>query len=280
MRRISCVLILIFGNAMAMQPPPPAFPAQQRPRGDAALVARGSSIYAIQCRSCHGQDLRGGDLGGPNLLRSQLVLKDQAGEAIIPVVQNGRSTPGAAPMPALSLIVDDIRAVAEYIHSVLATAQPQGAPPVSAAAALNLLVGDAKSGRRYFDIHCVACHSTTGDLAGIGTELPSTEQLQNSWVSGNRAGMRINAATQVKRPRVTVSLDNGEQASGTLQKLDDFIVSLITDSGQYRSFTRHSAAARVMDVVVDDPLLQHRRLWSQLTDRSVHDVTAYLASLK
>jgi len=40
------------------------------------VIARGRSVYGISCCACHGQDLRGGDLGGPNLLRSQLVLKD------------------------------------------------------------------------------------------------------------------------------------------------------------------------------------------------------------
>src|SRR5262245_38822856 len=50
------------------------FPAQQRPAGDPAAIARGKSLYEINCRACHGSDLRGGDMGGPNLLRSQLVL--------------------------------------------------------------------------------------------------------------------------------------------------------------------------------------------------------------
>src|SRR5258708_5255388 len=63
------------------------FPAQQRPPGDPALVARGKTLYAINCQGCHGADLRGGDLGGPNLLRSQVVLSDQIGELILPIVQ-------------------------------------------------------------------------------------------------------------------------------------------------------------------------------------------------
>ena len=147
--------------------PPATFPAQQRPPGDPAVVARGASLYAIQCRSCHGVDLRGGDLGGPNLLRSQLVLDDQAGETIAPVVMNGRNPPGGKPMPALPLPRADIDAIAEYIHSVAATAQPQGAPPPGTQVELKLLVGNARSGERYFAAQCAGCHSVTGDLAGI-----------------------------------------------------------------------------------------------------------------
>ena len=79
------------------------FPAQQRSLADEATVARGKTLYEINCRACHGGDLRGGDIGGPNLLRSQLVLNDQNGELILPVVQNGRQNPGMPVMPPMPL---------------------------------------------------------------------------------------------------------------------------------------------------------------------------------
>ena len=82
---------------------PATFPAQQRAPGDPAMIARGQQIYASTCRACHGPDLRGGDMGGPNLLRSQLVLNDQDGELIGPVVQNGRMNPGMPVMPPMNL---------------------------------------------------------------------------------------------------------------------------------------------------------------------------------
>ena len=74
----------------------PTFPAQQRPPGDPEVIKRGNGLYGVYCRACHGTDLRGGDQGGPNLLRSQLVLNDQDGELILPVVQQGRPKPGDA----------------------------------------------------------------------------------------------------------------------------------------------------------------------------------------
>jgi cytochrome c oxidase cbb3-type subunit 3 len=162
-------LALAAGSAFAGQAPA-TFPAQQRPPGDPVVIERGGSIYGVYCRSCHGPDLRGGDLGGPNLLRSQLVLNDQAGEVIGPVIRDGRVPPaGGTPMPPMPMADGDVRAVAAYLHSVLRSAQPQGAPPRGQQVELNLLVGNAAAGERYFASQCAGCHSTSGDLAGIGT---------------------------------------------------------------------------------------------------------------
>jgi len=100
---------------------PATFPAQQRPPGDPVLIERGHGLYDINCRLCHGADLRGGDMGGPNLLRSQLVLNDQLGELIGPIVLGGSETAGMGTMPPIPLPDDDVRALAEYLHSVQAT---------------------------------------------------------------------------------------------------------------------------------------------------------------
>src|SRR5437773_8745055 len=100
--------------------PTASFPAQQRPPGDAAMIARGKTLYEIHCRLCHGADLRGGEQGGSNLLRSGVALNDQSGELFQPVIREGRKNPGLPSMPTNDLSTDDIRAIAEYIHSVLA----------------------------------------------------------------------------------------------------------------------------------------------------------------
>src|SRR6185436_21126345 len=111
---------------------PPRFPAHQRPLPSAEVLERGKAQYAGVCSACHGADARGGQLGGPNLLRSQLVLDDKDGELIIPVVQNGR--PGPPPMPPLPVAVGDIKAIAAYIHSLQAQGSNQGGPPPGAEA--------------------------------------------------------------------------------------------------------------------------------------------------
>ena len=116
-------------------------------------------------------------------------------------------------------------------------------------------------------------------MAGIGTRMGDIEQLQNSWVAGRRlGGPPADAARRVVR--VTVQLGGGERVSGKLVRLDDFVVSLTTDAGEYRSFTRRGSSPRVESVEVQDPLAQHRVLWTKLTNKDMHDVTAYLASLK
>src|SRR5436190_22393655 len=141
-----------------------SFPAQQRKLADPAMIERGNTIYGINCRLCHGPDLRGGDMGGVNLLRSPIVLGDQEGELILPVVKNGRSAEGRPPMPPLPLSEDDVKAVSAYIHSVAARMAGQGGPPPGEAKELNILVGNAAAGEKYFAANCASCHSATGDM--------------------------------------------------------------------------------------------------------------------
>lgn len=97
------------------------FPAQQRPPADPALVERGKAVFAVTCSACHGADARGGQLGGPNLLRSQVVLTDQNGELILPIVHGSRASKG---MPALPVPDEDVRAIAAYLHSLQASRTP------------------------------------------------------------------------------------------------------------------------------------------------------------
>lgn len=280
MRFVPAALLAVLSLPLSAAQAPQSFPAQQRGPGDPALVARGLTLYTSFCRACHGPDLRGGDMGGPNLLRSQLVLSDQSGETIGPVVRAGRvPAAGGTAMPAMPLPDEDLKALAEYIHSVTFTARPQGAPPPGAPVTLNLLVGNPRAGEKYFKAQCAGCHSVTGDLAGIGARVAGAEALQNSWVSGRRADAANAPPSPRSIVRASVALAGGERVSGRLVRLDDFIVSLVTDAGEYRSFTRRGQP-HIESLQVDDPLAEHRRLWTVLTNRDMHDVTAYLAGLK
>jgi cytochrome c oxidase cbb3-type subunit 3 len=275
--------------AAGAQEPPPAgrqggnptatFPAQQRPPGDPALVERGSGLYGVHCQACHGADLRGGEIGGPNLLRSQLALNDQDGELIGPVITEGRQMPGMPGMPPLALPPEDIRAIAAYIHSVHATMRGQGSPPAGPPVDLNVLVGDAVAGETYFKANCATCHSPSGDLQGIGRRVADPTQLQNLWVSGGRGrGGRAGGAA-AGRPQVTVAvtLPDGQKVQGRLDRIDDFMVVLTTAEGVQRSFSRRG---NVPAVQVNDPLEPHRRLLAVYTDTDIHNVTAYLVTLQ
>jgi len=253
------------------------FPAQQRALADPAVIERGKSIYGINCTSCHGADLRGGDMGGPNLLRSQLVLNDQDGELVAPIIKGSRQAQGMDP---IALSDADIKAVAAYLHAIQATMRGQGNPPAGPTATLNVLVGDATAGQAYFQQKCSSCHSATGDLQGIGSRISDPMQLQNYWVAGGGRGGRGGGAPGAPNPRevtVTVVLPNGEKVTGRRVRLDDFIVILAQADGTQRSFTR---TGDVPKVTINDPLEPHNKLLTEYTDRDIHNVTAYLVTLK
>lgn len=255
------------------------FPAQQRPPGDPAAIAKGKQLFTANCVSCHGADLRGGVTGGPNLLRSGTVLMDQHGELILPIVRGARAERG---MPPLPIPDDDVFAIAEYIHSVVATARGQGAPPESENPPPNALVGDAKAGEVYFKANCSSCHSPSGDLAGIGTRLDEAKALQNYWVIGGGGGGRggrggPSAPSERRQVTATVTLPNGEKVEGQVVRLDNFFVTLLLDDGRQRTIRREGDLPKV---AVKDPLEYHKKLPAILTDKDMHDVTAYLATLK
>jgi cytochrome c oxidase cbb3-type subunit 3 len=253
---------------------PATFPAQQRPPGDPEVIKRGAGLYGVYCRACHGTDLRGGDQGGPNLLRSQLVLNDQDGELILPVVQNGRQNPGMPVMPPLGIPAEDVKAIATYIHSVTASARGQGAPPEGAPIELNIVVGDAKAGQEYFAKTCASCHSAA-DMQGIATRVGDPMSLQNYGVGGGGGRGRGGAPPTPVTAIVTDA--SGQKIEGRLIRLDDFGVVVGLEDGTSRSFRRDGDMPKVE---VRDPREAHRKLLPTYADKDIHNVTAYLVTLK
>ena len=258
----------------------PNFPQQQRPLADAAVLARGKGLYETNCAACHGIDLRGGQQGGPNLLRSQLVLSDKAGELIVPVLQSGRPTPaaGAPPMPPFALPADDLKAIAAYLHSVLARAGAQGRPPEGAVVTPDkILVGDSSAGQAYFTAKCSSCHSVTGDLNGLAARAADPRELQNLWVSGGGGGRGGRGGGSQRPIAVAVTPAGGARVEGRLVRIDDFTVVLTEVDGTRRTFVRKGDEPKVE---IQDPADAHRQLVPVLADKDMHNVTAYLWSLR
>jgi cytochrome c oxidase cbb3-type subunit 3 len=272
--RVPLVLYLIPLCLTAQRGPGGFIPGQQRPSGDSAAIERGKTLYGIQCTGCHGADLRGGDMGGPNLLRSQALLGDVDGEKVIPILQGSRQDAG---MPAFKFSPEDMKAVAAYLRSVALTIGRQGMPPTAVAPA-SILVGDAKAGQQYFDTKCAACHSASGDLKGLAARFPDARALQNTWVSGGGGGRRRGPAAESNTPPVTatVSLPSGA-ITGRLLRIDDFGVSIALEDGTVRSVRRTGAVPKIE---VHDPIQRHRDLLAVYTDQDIHNITAYLATLK
>jgi cytochrome c oxidase cbb3-type subunit 3 len=224
--------------------------------------------------------MRGGDIGGPNLLRSQVALSDRNGESIIPIIQGSRKDSG---MPAIDMSPADAAAVATYVRSVMETIGRQGMPPSVGQAAPSILVGNAGEGQAYFKAKCAGCHSPTGDLQGIATRIADPKMLQNTWVAGGGGrggrGGRGGAAGESSARTVTVAVTtaSGERTEGRLIRIDDFLVTVALADGTLRSFRRDGDVPKVE---VHDPMQAHRDLLAVYTDKDMHDVTAYLVTLK
>jgi cytochrome c oxidase cbb3-type subunit III len=245
---------------------PEAYP--QREPDDPAVVARGKTLYGINCQFCHGADARGGD-AGPSLLRSQLVLNDQRGELIAPVVQNGRPDRG---MPKIDLTADQIRDIAAFIHSFKVAGYDE-----SRMAPTSILVGNAAAGQRYFAKTCAPCHSISGDLAGIGTRFPDAKVLQQTWLIPGSSREAPLSTLKVPPITATVTLASGERVEGRLRRIDDFTVTVIDADGAPRTFRR---AGDTPKIDIKDPLKPHRDLLRTYSDADIHDVTAYLVTVK
>jgi hypothetical protein len=76
--------------------------------------------------------------------------------------------------------------------------------------------------------------------------------------------------------RVAVSAASGGSETGELIQMDDFYVTLRNEAGTLRVIRRTPD----MKVVKTDPLQAHHDLLRRLTDANMHDLVAYLVTLK
>jgi cytochrome c oxidase cbb3-type subunit 3 len=228
---------------------------------DAKMAAEGAKLFGATCAFCHGENARGAT--GPDLLRSPVVLDDNQGELIGQTVHEGRPAKGMPAFP--SLTGEQVRDLAEYLHLQVELAANRGTYK-----ALNVVTGNAKAGEAYFNGEgkCNTCHSATGDLAHIGSKMAPSD-LQERFLYPR-------PSQQPSDTKVTVALKDGTQISGTLKHLDDFYVSLDDAAGNYHSV----ALEKGVTVKVEDKLLFHRQMLDKYTNQQMHDLTAYLVTLK
>ncbi len=235
---------------------------------DPAAVERGQKVFVASCGFCHGSNANGGE-SGPDLIRSVLALNDERGEKIGPVILKGRPDHG---MPAFAMTDAQIKDIAAFLRG-----RQQAAINRSAYTILNVVTGDAKKGEAYFNGAggCNGCHSPTGNLAGAGKKYDPVA-LQARLLFPQGRGRRGGAPqNQIKIP-VTVTLPSGQTISGTLDYLDDFDVALRDSAGEYRSFPRQPG----LKVDARDPLAAHEQLLKKYTDDDMHNLLAYLVTLK
>lgn len=234
-------------------------PAYTKRATDPAAVERGRSLFVANgCSFCHGVEARGGN-GGPNLLRTQTVLRDNKGELIKTPIQKGVANTA---MVAFALSDTQIADVAEFLHSFDAF----GSDRVRLKPAV-FTMGNPRSGQKYFAAHCASCHAVTGDLKGIAARFAEPRDLQQHWLM-----------PRTKTPtRARVTQADGTVISGNLVRMDEFVVTLTQADGRERSLERNGDVPRVE---LDSPLAAHKSLLPVYRDDDIHDVTAYLETLK
>jgi cytochrome c oxidase cbb3-type subunit 3 len=239
---------------------------------DAATLDRGKKTFSAYCAFCHGGNAKGGETG-PDLLRSLTVLHDENGELIGQVVLNGRQDKG---MPKFPLSPEQIADITAFLHDGVRAAAQRGTYKI-----LNILVGDAQAGQAYFNGAgtCTRCHSVSGDLAHVGSKY-DTVDLQQRIVMPRQGRFGRAAAGPVDKGTAitaTVTLPSGEVVNGTLDHIDDFAISLTDHDGKRRSYPREDDAPKIE---LHDPMKGHTELLKQYTDADIHNLTAYLVTLK
>src|SRR5215813_6971228 len=247
-------------------------------RFDQSAVERGQKMFVAQCGFCHGSKATGGQ-SGPDLIRSVLVMDDEDGKQLGEFLKVGRPDKG---MPKFDLSQEQTRNIAAFLHQRIAVAVDRDRYKI-----LNILVGDAKAGESFFNGagKCNTCHSPTGDLQGIGARYDPVTLQGRILMPRGRGGFgrgrgRGAGEGQAFRsfPTVTVTLPSGQSFTGLLLRVTDFDVVLRDDSGALRSFTRDDEDKPKVEV--KDPLQAHVDLLAKWKDSDLHNMTAYLVTLK
>jgi mono/diheme cytochrome c family protein len=248
--------------------------AQQQaltPPTDTAAVERGRQLMTQECGFCHGANARGGS-GGPDITRSTIVLEDENGKQLGEFLRVGRPDRG---MPAFDLGAAPVSDIAAFLHGEIYAASNRRLYKI-----LDIVVGDPKAGQAYFNGagRCATCHSPTGDLKGIGAKHDPVA-LQGRLVYPRRGAIPGSPAYEDRNAvRATIALPSGGTATGAIVRLTDFEVTIYdAAAGQQRTFLRNGDVPKV---TVTDPLQAHLDQLTKWTDSDMHNVTAYLASLK
>ena len=240
---------------------------------EAALADRGRTVWAAECINCHGTQARGTD-NGPNLTRSLVVLRDRYGSELGPFLKKGHKMQSGA--SASTLTDDQVVNLAHFLRQRVNDSF-RGSPIFQPQ---NVLTGDAKAGAAFFNGEgkCSTCHTATSlSLAGVGGRYEAIDLQQRClFPGGGRGGRGRGGPPPASAVKVTVTPANGEAVTGVLLQLDDFNVSLRDSSGAYRTFKLGPG----VKVVKDDPLAAHHALLETITDKNIHDVVAYLETLK
>ena len=277
-------LLIPYGRLTSAQPPSqgrPPRPQGQSPASRPHLksataqtysdeqVREGQARFGAQCGFCHGKDASGGE-SGPDLTRSELVSQDVRGDKLAPVIRNGRPNAG---MPAFKTFTDDdLKVVAAFLHNQMDKFAELGGGRRSVEPE-DLATGNAAAGKAYFEGtgKCSTCHSATGDLAGIGKRLQGLNLLRRMlYPSGGFGSRQSNGSS-----RATFTLASGQTVVAPVAAEDDSTITVFDPLG-----ARQTYQMSAVKVKIEDPLSAHFDQLGKYTDADMHNVYAYLESLK
>jgi mono/diheme cytochrome c family protein len=260
----------------------PAVPQiSSRPPVDQAAHDRGRALWAAHCITCHGSQARGSETG-PNIIRTKTVNFDRSsftpGSVLGPFLKAGHPT--QSNKPSASFTEEEIVGLAHFLRQRVNDTM-RGTPLFTVG---DIVVGDAKAGEAYFNGAggCAACHNaTTRSLNGVSARIGAPVDLQQRMLfpgpgaRGRGAPAAAPAAPNPNAITVTVTPSSGPAISGVLVEQSDFYVTLRDADGALRVVPRAGAK-----VVVTNPLQAHIDLLDRITDKQIHDVVAYLVTLK
>jgi cytochrome c oxidase cbb3-type subunit III len=274
--------------------PPPVTQISRSPVVDQDAHDRGRVLWASHCIDCHGSQARGSDTG-PNIIRTKTANFDRtaakAGSVLGPFLKAGHPT--QSKKPSASFTDEEVVALANFLRQRVNDTM-RGSAVFTAG---DILVGDATAGEAYFhgDGGCARCHNAAANpLAGIATRIPVPVDLQQRMLfpgaagrgrggrgrAGGAAPPSASPATAAPADRnairVSIAAPAGPPASGVLVEESDFYITLRDAEGAIHTVRRTPG----MRVTKTNPLQAHIDLLDRITDKQIHDVVAYLETLK
>jgi cytochrome c oxidase cbb3-type subunit 3 len=288
------------GGAARGQSPPPGIAAlapspPDGPPPNPAAVARGTALYetTLNCAACHGVTGRGGPGNAPDVTKSALAMQPDNGRALAAFLRTGRIDKGMpAVMPLTAAQAADLSAKLRSLGFAAAQGGQRGGgrgarpgwPAALTGQQLSIVVGDPALGKAFFNGpvgRCSSCHSVVdgqpsgaANLAHIASKYPEPKTLQNTMLLNRDSGWSPRTGKDVT---ATITYRDGRTVKGYLSSVSDFKVVIRDDDGTETVVSRADGEPRVE---LTDRLQAHLDLLAQYSDNDIHNLTAYLVTLK
>jgi cytochrome c oxidase cbb3-type subunit 3 len=171
-------------------------------------------------------------------------------------------------MPSFDVKQAELDSIVAFIHTQFDKAAVLGGGRRSVEPQ-DVATGNAADGKAYFNGAggCSGCHSPAGDLAGIGKRYQGLALLQRMLYPSGRPAPAP--------PKAIFTLPSGLKIIAPLAAADEFTVTVLDPLGTRQTYARES-----VNVTIDDPLSAHFVQLGKYTDSSMHNVLAYLDTLK